>query len=307
MDKNYYGVLKSPEDGRDWKGEKILSKKITLPKKLSYRKNFNKPRDQGSFPTCAAMAASTIKEWQEYKDVFKFNKPYFSPAFIYNHRSNYPNIGMFSRDTMKILQKNGVCLEDDYPHTVNNINNEKNNIPVDTKIKAKNYRIKNYASLSTIEGVKKALKKNGPCYISLPMKNSGNPRFWKKENENDEYTGGGHAVTIVGYDDNKEIYEQKGAFEIRNSSGEDFGDNGYCWFPYSDFGIQWEIWTTIDEISKLPEKNYYIKWVKEYLKRENWMTKYFNKKIRKFFQKNKLYFYIIGGLIIGGILLLILN
>ncbi|MFW6246686.1 MAG: C1 family peptidase [bacterium] len=286
MKKSECGVIKSPKDNRDWKAENILSKKIVLPERLMYKDDFKKPRAQHGHGTCSAMTASAVKEWQEYKDVFNIKKPYFSPAFVYNHRSNYPNEGMYSRNTMKILQKNGICLEEDYPYNDENVKNHKDEIPDEIISKAKNYRIKNYASVNSIDGLKKALKKNGPCYISFPVYNS-TTRFWKK-NENDEFRGG-HAVTIVGYDDNKEIYDQKGAFLFRNSWGDDWGDNkdGHAWFPYCDFGDQWYIWTTIDEISKLPDKNYYI----------NWAKNYFIKKIKKFFTKNKIVLITIASLL----------
>jgi hypothetical protein len=39
----------------------------------------------------------------------------------------------------------------------------------------------------------------------------------------------GHAVTIVGYDDDK----YGGAFKVINSWGQDWGDDGYFWLPYS--------------------------------------------------------------------------
>jgi len=42
---------------------------------------------------------------------------------------------------------------------------------------------------------------------------------------------GGHALTIVGYDDNK----FGGAFRVVNSWGRNWGDNGYFWMKYSDF------------------------------------------------------------------------
>ncbi len=42
---------------------------------------------------------------------------------------------------------------------------------------------------------------------------------------------GGHAMCIVGYDDNK----FGGAWEIQNSWGTEVGDNGYIWVKYSDF------------------------------------------------------------------------
>jgi hypothetical protein len=48
-------------------------------------------------------------------------------------------------------------------------------------------------------------------------------------NINSESNEGGHAVTIVGYDDNK----YGGAFKIINSWGINWGDGGYFWLPYS--------------------------------------------------------------------------
>lgn len=42
---------------------------------------------------------------------------------------------------------------------------------------------------------------------------------------------GGHAMCVIGYDDNK----SGGAFQIMNSWGEQWGDRGYCWVRYTDF------------------------------------------------------------------------
>ena len=47
----------------------------------------------------------------------------------------------------------------------------------------------------------------------------------------------GHAVAIVGYDDSRRI------LLLRNSWGEQWGDQGHCWMPYDDFGLAWECWT----------------------------------------------------------------
>jgi len=43
---------------------------------------------------------------------------------------------------------------------------------------------------------------------------------------------GGHAVLAVGYDDALEIGKCVGAFLIRNSWGEGWGEKGYGWLPY---------------------------------------------------------------------------
>ena len=43
---------------------------------------------------------------------------------------------------------------------------------------------------------------------------------------------GGHAVLCVGYDDALTIGDKVGAFLIRNSWGEEWGEKGYGWLPY---------------------------------------------------------------------------
>ena len=42
----------------------------------------------------------------------------------------------------------------------------------------------------------------------------------------DESCLGGHCMAIVGYDNSKK------AFKVRNSWGESWGLQGYCWIPY---------------------------------------------------------------------------
>ena len=49
------------------------------------------------------------------------------------------------------------------------------------------------------------------------------PKYWD--------LGYGHAVTLIGYDDN--LYG--GSFLIHNSHGNDFGDNGNMWISYNNF------------------------------------------------------------------------
>lgn len=299
MNNKYFGTFKSPEDSRDWKAERIYSDKVVLPEKLIYKDWYNEARDQNSVGSCSAMAASAMKECQEYKDVFNLTKPYLSPAFVYNNRSNYPMEGMYGRDAMKILKDYGICLESNYPYK--NVNNSKDDIPEMVKLKAKNFKIRSYARVHTLVALKKALIKNGTCYIAFPVYNS-SVRFWKK-NEGDSKKGG-HAVAVVGYDDNKEIYDQKGAFLLRNSGGKDWGDDGYCWYPYSDWTSHWEIWTTIDEVSELPDKNYYFKLMNQYIKKN--LNKFIRKFVKMFIKKNK-WFFIIGTILfITGIILLII-
>jgi C1A family cysteine protease len=58
--------------------------------------------------------------------------------------------------------------------------------------------------------------------------------------EQSEKVLGGHAVTLVGYDDTK------GTFKVRNSWSAKWGDKGYCYFPYdyiTDSNLCSDFWT----------------------------------------------------------------
>lgn len=229
-------AIPSPMDERDWIAESIYpeSNELKLPKTLDLRKDLQEIKNQGRYPTCAAHVAACLKEYQEKKDVNIDD--IFSHWFVYNNRKNYPNSGMYGRNVMEILQKSGCCLKSTY-----DTKNQHKTTPESYK-DAMNYKIKSYATVTTIEGLKKALYLNGPCYISFPVYDS-SKTFYKPKDKND-IRRGGHAITVVGYD--------KDGFILRNSWGKQWGDNGYTNYSYSDFGCHWEIWTTIDEKSVKP-------------------------------------------------------
>ncbi len=59
-----------------------------------------------------------------------------------------------------------------------------------------------------------------PDFERLPR----NPGIWAPNGQ-----GGGHAMTLVGYDDSRQL------FKIMNSWGSDWAAGGFCWISYSDF------------------------------------------------------------------------
>jgi C1A family cysteine protease len=227
------GALKSPEDKRDHIAETVMARQRSLkalPEELDLRGDMQDVVNQGSQGTCSAQSASAIREYQEQKEM-QLNQ-YLSPQFVYNLRSNYPGAGMFGRNTMEILLKNGICRELTYAYgTIEPIED----IPSEVYNEAKHHVIQEYARVTTLKGLKESLYRNGPCYISFPVYNYGG-RFWK-EKEGDKMIGG-HAVCVVGY--NKE------GFILRNSWGKGWVDNGYTVYPYRDWNSHWEIWTVID-------------------------------------------------------------
>ena len=240
-----FSLQPSPEDARDWH---ITAASPEVPETLDYRSSLMPIRQQGQQGTCAAQTAACMKEYQERLEHGFMS--YMSPQFIYNHRSYWNNdnqdgedeledYGMTCRDIMKILHKIGVCPEEIYPYGKIQYAKE---IPEKIKQTAVKNCIQGYARIHTQHQLKSSLVKNGPCMIAFPVYHMGE-NMWQKRNSNDELLGG-HAMTIVGYDED--------GFMIRNSWGNTWGRDGYCLYPYKDWGAHWEIWTTVDKQSPPP-------------------------------------------------------
>jgi len=241
-------VRKSPLDKRDWKASAIYPK-IVLPEVVDYRDEQLPIRDQGNQGSCAAMAGAAMKEWQERIDVAL--DEYMSPQFIYNNREDTSEEGMYMRDLMGVLRERGDSLESFCKYGSKTVSKA-------AYENALNFIIKNYASVDAIEELKTALYTNGPCIIAVPVYNY-STRMWKQMSG--DYFLGGHAMCLVGYNTD--------GFIIRNSWGRGWGDGGYCIFPYEDWGLQWETWTTIDEHSSdppepEPKKNKFWEFIKKY-------------------------------------------
>tara|TARA_B100001063_G_scaffold246858_1_gene288114 strand:- start:5144 stop:6031 length:888 start_codon:yes stop_codon:yes gene_type:complete len=234
-------LKQSPNDERDYVFRKQLVKQTDTiyPDNLDLRKDLMPVRNQGSQGTCYAQSAACMKEWQEKKE--KNINEYFSPQFFYNLRSNkYDNDanndeGMYGRDVMKLLKQYGICLEKTYPYGKIQ---HKDSIEEHIYNLAKQNIIKSYARIQNINDLKMSLFLNGPALVGFPVYNYGN-QMWKKTNK-DETFKGGHAMTIVGYNDD--------GFIIRNSWGENWGDEGYTIYYYNDWGAHWEIWSCVDKI-----------------------------------------------------------
>ena len=230
-------VLKSEFDGRDFLAESIYPVEYTLPEEVDHRPKMGKPRDQGSDGACAGFAGSAMKELQEHKDVEL--DEYLSPQFIYNLRKNAPESGMYMRDLMKILREFGVCKEETYKY---GRKQKPDKMPQKAYNEAAKYVIESYAAVNTVDACKRAIFQNGPVVLAVPVYNYGE-HMWKPDYDGQSLKGG-HAMAIVGYSD----VEQH--FIVRNSWGTSWEDGGFTYFPYTHWGMQWEIWTTIDASSK---------------------------------------------------------
>jgi C1A family cysteine protease len=93
-------------------------------------------------------------------------------------------------------------------------------------LKLKAYRIK------TIEELKTKLSDNKVCLINLQMYDR-TSRMWYPTDS--KKVIGMHSMLVVGYNPD--------GFLLQNSWGTEWGDNGYCIFPYEDWKWKWEIIT----------------------------------------------------------------
>jgi hypothetical protein len=186
-------------------------------------------RDQGRRGTCAAFTGSAIKEIHERDEGFN---EWMSPEFIYYHRENKPATGMYGRNVFQILQKIGSVPESKYPYR-----NDENAPAPDKELyeTATKYRIANYAKVTTVNGLKRALLELGPCYLQLPLYSS-RPHFWRA---NGEKSAGGHALTVIGFN--------KTGFILKNSWGPTWNGDGCIIFPYNEWDLLWECWVPVDE------------------------------------------------------------
>ncbi|MFK8060868.1 MAG: C1 family peptidase, partial [Polaribacter sp.] len=184
----------------------------------------------------ARTIANAVKNGWKYNTA-KINQNTFSPAFVYNQiRYNAKCEGAYIENAMKVMNQNGAAKLSDFPYDFRTCLKTPSTY-INTK--AKEHKIATFERLarwntpSNLVGkVKKAISQKNPVVIGL----------FKFSNLKMDYnnvwipnTGkSGHAMVVVGYDDNK----SGGSFEIMNSWGTRFGKNGFFWIKYADFQRQ---------------------------------------------------------------------
>jgi hypothetical protein len=91
------------------------------------------------------------------------------------------------------------------------------------------------ADVISIRAVKEHLAKDAPVVIGMMvggtfMQDMMGKDTWAPNNADRDMEGfGGHAICVIGYNDNRQ------AFQIMNSWGPAWGDNGTAWIKYADF------------------------------------------------------------------------
>lgn len=230
-----FGWTPDALDQRDRFSVMTASRYAAHPPKLSLVDDSMPPIfQQGNLGSCVAQACGAVYEFID-RDSGTDNYFRSSRLFIYyNARvlmgSAGWDSGCYIRDAMKSLNQKGSLDETRYPYQISKFAN-KPTPSVYTQALAG--RIDEYARvLQNIEQIKEHLVNRRPIvfgasvyesFLSDKVSKSGMVPLPKVS----EALAGGHAMAIVGYDDNL------GCYEIRNSWGALWGIDGYCFMPYN--------------------------------------------------------------------------
>ncbi|MEL6696415.1 MAG: C1 family peptidase [Bacteroidota bacterium] len=216
------------------------------PTRYSLEKFAPRRLNQGPQGSCvgwaSAYAARTILHAQSTGQ--NPNSAAFSPSFLYNYIA-LPNSncqGSYLPDAMQFMKQNGALPLQTFPYDpstcrIGATDQQKN--------QASQFRTRGYQRLTLsrsqrspdIRAIRQYIAKGGPVVIGMevggtfmtPME--GQRMWYPTRNDYARRGYGGHAMCVIGYDDNME----GGAFQIMNSWGPQWGENGIAWVRYKDF------------------------------------------------------------------------
>lgn len=233
-EKEHKVALKACPDNR------LGSRSDELPLKVDIKEEeIRIPQQEGK--TCVSYAithAMTIM-WVRAKNILRSRdiaKYMFSPYFIHNQISDGCDKPSRLTDGLDLVKEQGIALASDFIADDNCTTQ-----PDDaTRQKALEYRIKEYVTVflkdhteeEKVTATKKQLMKGYPVIIgiNIPKTFYGIKKGTKiLKAEETDLPIHGHALCVVGYD------EYRKAFEVMNSWGTGWANDGYIWIEYDDY------------------------------------------------------------------------
>lgn len=221
----------------------------SLPARFYLRSDYLPTVKEQHEDSCVGFAAGYyLKTYQEARE---FQRPpgenedhLFSPSFLYNQINEGIDGGSTLGDAGKVLQQIGCATLRDFPYIPGDYQSQPG---PEILRRAYPYHIDSYRILYTkydrpeymIRKTKEMISQQEPVIVGV------NIGFkWKKPWQmpsgeycitKEQYTSGGHAVMIIGYDDTLVTPDGVGAFRLVNSYGKEWADQGYCYISYEAF------------------------------------------------------------------------
>lgn len=206
----------------------------SVPAKVDLRKYFTPVKNQGELGACSAFAMVGIYEYILRKN--RKQDTDLSEAFVYyNVRRMMNSIGEDTGSSLYnvvvTMGTEGVCAEHYCPYTDQVDMPQPPGEAYEDAIQRKVVKALNVQK--DLNHIKSAVAEGYPVAVSLKIFESFEPigGFVSRPSEAEVEAGqsGNHAMVVCGYSDEEKI------FIVRNSWGPKFGDQGYCYIPYSYF------------------------------------------------------------------------
>ena len=238
----FYGAKRDTDDYRDLK-KKYWQHEIPGYSQRSHDLScyVQHVYDQKNLDSCTANALCAAYGLDLFKQSLTTGGGYFDPSrlFLYyntreckNPRYVYSDTGASIRDTIKAMNRKGVCKESEWPYDVKKFNKKPPQRCYDTAV---GNNLCKYERLDRdINQFRACLKKNCPFVFGFNVyksfesiadfSNGDMPMPTVREQRSQPI--GQHAVVAVGYDDSRR------RIKVLNSWGSSWGDNGYFYMPY---------------------------------------------------------------------------
>ncbi len=220
--------------------------KNPLPEAVSLARYAPNRMNQGKQGSCVAWSSSYAARTilQSVSTRTDPNATAYSPAFLYNNISidGSDCQGSYIIRAMEFMQQKGAIPYQQFPYDENNCTRQANQALYNS---ASANKIHGFNRLTDDDGVsslnfraiKEHLAKDVPVVIGMMvggsfMQDMIGQKVWHPSQSDYSMQGfGGHAMCVIGYDDRIE----GGAFQIMNSWGPEWGENGIGYVRYGDF------------------------------------------------------------------------
>lgn len=240
---DWKGLLKPNLDRYHWHRDRADSRDHmftavapSLPANVDLRIYASTIEDQGQLGSCTGNAIAGAIELIDRKNRKTLD---VSRLFIYYEERvlegtiNY-DAGAYIRDGIKVCYQKGAPLESLWPYNLRKWASRPTTAAYTDAAKRK---VTGYQRCVDFTAVKNAVALGNPVIIGFDVYESFEQGAWQYANGNGlmpypnttaEQLLGGHAVCIVGYNDNLD----GGRFIVRNSWGTNWADRGYFYMPY---------------------------------------------------------------------------